>query len=222
MKKVICADAEKYIHEHFMSAGVKIPSVFTSLPDAEETGMAMGYWEVWFRTNVRLICQNLAPEGYAIFYQTDRKYKGHLLSKSEMVISAATAAGCKTIFHRIALTTKVGAKCPFRPGFTHLIAVSKEGTVGTIQLPETFEAGRKVYDNATGLEACRVAFEFLAHHDIREVWDFYCGRGSIQFVGERKFGMKVHSIDIDNRQCAQAERFINALDELNFTEWQKH
>lgn len=180
------------------------PSVFTSLPDPDETGMDFATWRGWFWDGVALAIWATDPDGYAIFYQTDRRHDGILESKASMVTSAAKACGAAVVWHKIAVRRM--SIDLFRPAYTHLIAVSVNGKAGR-PTPDVFNAGAKVYPNATDQASLDVALNFLAARGIREIADPYCGRGSIPLAAALR-GIDSTGVDIDPAQIDAAEELI--------------
>jgi hypothetical protein len=74
--KVICKDSINYLKEQS-----EVSSIITSLPDKEEVGMSLEEWKNWYMDTVRLIFDKINKNSYAIFYQTNRKYKGTIKEK---------------------------------------------------------------------------------------------------------------------------------------------
>ncbi|MFT4288142.1 hypothetical protein [Nocardioides sp.] len=181
-----------------------VPSVFTSLPDAAETGMDIDTWRTWFVNAASYAILATHRHGYAIFYQTDRRHDGRLLSKAALVVEAAHRVGAEVVWHKIAVRRM--SVDLFRPGYSHLIAVSVAGRAGKAT-PDVFKAGSKVYPNATDSEALGVALGFLDRQGIEAVADPYCGRGSIAWAASRR-GMASWSVDIDPAQVDAAETLI--------------
>lgn len=110
-RTVICGDATAFIKKENW-----FQSVVTSLPDAEETNMDLSVWQKWFIECVSELVSK--TKEYAIFYQTDRKINGELVSKANLVFKGIERAGGKILFHKIILRRGVGKIDLFRPGFT--------------------------------------------------------------------------------------------------------
>lgn len=198
-RTVICADATEFLRDSKC-----FPAVVTSLPDAEETNMELSKWRQWFIDCVKTIAAK--TETYAIFYQTDRKADGVLHSKAALVFKAAEMAGANVVWHKIVLRRQPGGVDLFRPGFTHLICVSKKGKSGKATA-DVFERGKMIYDNAMGLNAVRAALGFIKEvGKVSSVVDPFCGRGTILAAAE-KMGMGAVGVDIDEKQCQYAREF---------------
>lgn len=189
----------------------QLSSVFTSIPDMEEINQKKPDDYInWFKNRALDIMQKTDPNGYCIFYQTDRKKKGGLISKSSLLLQVASTLDLKVIYHKICTTTKPGKTNFFRPGYTHLICFSKKGTSGRAT-PDVFPSGKKIYKNATGFGACIEAFSFLQKKRINLVYDLFCGAGSIAFIGKKYFDMEVISVDIDPDQCRKTEELLKTI-----------
>lgn len=204
--QVINKDASKYLN------GLEdlLPSVFTSIPDPEEIGGSILEYEDFFKTIAAKIMVKTDPDGYAIFYQTDRKFEGGIISKAHLLMQVAKDYGLKLIYHKICFTVEPGKKHLFRPGYTHLLCFSQNGTCGNVS-PDVFHAGKKIYSNATGFNACQEVFSFLKKKDIHLVYDLFCGRGSIAYIGKRYFDIEVISVDIDPDQCKKTEELLSTI-----------
>lgn len=176
------------------------PAVFTSMPDAAELDLPIDRWRDWFAHAARRTIATVAPKGYAVFYQTDRRVDGSTQDKGALIAAAAESVGANVVWHKIAVATR-GVSL-FRPAYTHLIAVSVKGTAGR-PTADVFDKGAKVYPNATDDAACDVAMSFLVSKGVGHVFDPFCGRGSIAYHAAR-FGMSSLSIDIDPEQVKQA------------------
>jgi len=92
-RQVICADANDYLRVLKNTDGT-----ITSLPDWDETNINnVCLWEEWFIGTVRYILSKLTDDGYAFFYQSDRKYEGKLIDKSYLCNVAARQAGAPSL-----------------------------------------------------------------------------------------------------------------------------
>lgn len=193
---------ENYDAEVFLDKYIGLPSVITSLPDHDEVDMSIDYWRGWFVAMVYKIIANLADNEYAIFYQTDRKYKGELIDKSYLCNVAAREVGAKSIFHKIVLKQEPDTINLFRPSYTHLLCYSKHNKSGKAQ-PDVIYAGKMLYKNAMGFNACKLALNFLKMKGINKVVDPFCGQGSVVKIAY-DLGFDVVGNDIDKEQCIKA------------------
>jgi hypothetical protein len=187
-------------------------SVFTSLPDAAEMDWPILHWRGWFEQAVEQTVLSVPRTGYAIFYQTDRRVDGHIESKAALVANGARAAGARVVWHKIAVAT-TGASL-FRPGYTHLIAVSVKGNAGK-PTPDVFSKGSKIYRDATDRASIAVGLDFLERAGVEQVADPFCGRGSIAY-GAALRGLHSTSIDIDGAQVAAARILLQDVADVSW------
>ena len=203
-KEIICADALPWLSEHR-----NVGAVVTSLPDQNEIpNLTDEAWQRWFVDGARHCLLSTSPSAPTIFYQTDRKRDGVLISKAFLLLKAAELEGHSLLWHKIVLRRAVGKVDMFRPGFTHLMAFSRSGRSGSV-LPDVLDRGQMVYPNAMGLDAARFALEFARSRSTR-LLDPFCGRGTVPTLADF-LGMEATGVDIDPEQCRHAR-------ELQFTE----
>lgn len=183
----------------------RMDAVFTSLPDAAETGQPMEVWESWFaEAAVRTIAAT-DPHGVAVFYQTDRRHKGAITSKASLIVEAAREAGARVLWHKVAVATE-GVSL-FRPSYTHLIAVSAALSAGR-PTPDVFRKGSTLYPNATDSAALAVGMDLIERRTPgAHVFDPFCGMGSIAHAAAVR-GYQTTSIDIDRDQVEKAAAVI--------------
>lgn len=196
-RTVVCADATTWIKEQD-----RLDSTVTSLPDWDEVNMGFTNWLDWFADCVLNICTRV-QNGYAVFYQTDRKYQSKLVSKSNMVISAALRAGLDLKQHKIILRRGEGKVDLFRPTYTHLMVFSR-GAKQPPPYPDVFERGMMTYPNAMGLTAARYAVGLCVGVS-DTIFDPFCGRGTILAVAN-KLGLNAVGVDILEEQCEFARK----------------
>jgi len=193
----ICRDALPWL-----SANRDVGTIVTSLPDSDEMGMALDEWTQWFVNAVTACMNSASDKSCSIFYQTDRKIDGRLVSKSHLCFKAAELAGVHCLWHKIALRQAVGSISLYRPSFTHMIAFSRMASSGTAR-HDVIEAGHFAYPNAAGHAAARFCVEFAALSSNRLV-DPFCGRGTFVHAAAAA-GMSALGIDIDPAQIRDAE-----------------
>lgn len=197
-REIICADALQW-----MRGPIAPGSVVTSLPDAEEIGLDHAAWADWFRRGAYYAMRLARPDSPAIFYQTDRKAKGALLSKPFLLMQAAEHAGMRLLWHKIVMRREPGKVDIHRPGYSHLMAFSEKGKPGAAS-PDIIARGQMVYPNAMGLIAARFACSF-AGASCGRIIDPFCGRGSIPAMANA-LGFSALGCDIDPAQCEHARK----------------
>jgi len=198
-RRIECGDALPWLRAH-----ADCGAVVTSLPDADEIGASMGDWAAWFREAAAACARGASPGAPAIFYQTDRKAGGGLHSKALLVMEAASAAGSRLLWHKIVLARAPGLVDIRRPGYSHLIAVSRSGKPGKASPDVIGNPGQRAYANGLGLNVAIFACRFAAL-SARRIVDPFCGRGTIPATAEA-LGLEAIGIDIDPAQCDHARR----------------
>lgn len=196
--RFICSDALPWLEENH-----NVGSIVTSLPDAEEIGVGIPEWALWFRRAAALCMMSASPDAVAVFYQTDRKCAGELHSKAALLFRAAEDAGVHAIWHKIILRRKPGATDIHRPGFTHMVAFTKGAKPGAAT-PDVIERGTMAYPNAMGVNAAKVALASAMRCGLRVV-DPFCGRGTVPKIADA-MGMDAVGIDIDPQQISLASK----------------
>lgn len=193
---IICADALEWLTKQNNIGGV-----VTSLPDADEVGLSLAEWRIWFVQAATLVMKKVDLSAPAVFYQTDRKMDGEWVSKSYLLIKASEHAKTRLLWHKIVLRREVGGVDLFRPGYTHLMAFSHEAGPGTATF-DVMTAGRMIYKNAMGLDAAIFACRFVSRYT-RTITDPFCGRGTVPAVADA-LGLVAVGVDIDAEQCNYA------------------
>jgi len=193
VEKIINNDTVKWLEEVS-----DLNCVVTSMPDSEETNMNTKEWIDWFIN----VATNLMKksETYSIFYQTDRKIKGTLMSKTSLLFDAAKKAGVRLLWHKIVLKVKVGKINLYRPGYTHLLCFSKEKDSGKAT-PDVIECGKMFYKNSIGDNVLKFIFSYLKKDkDIKTIVDPFCGQGSI-LCSAKENGYNVTGVEILPEYC---------------------
>ena len=197
MKTIICADALDWMPR----CGLR-GSVVTSLPDADEVGLPVTDWSSWFLVAANAAMNLAADDAVAVFYQTDRKKDGRIISKADLLFRCASDAGLGLLWHKIVLRRSVGACDLHRPTYSHLIAFSRAGRPGHAS-PDVMTAGAILYQNAMGLDAAKFAVAFAGGSG-SVIIDPFCGRGTVPAVAEA-MGIPSIGVDISADQCRAAE-----------------
>lgn len=163
-------------------------------------------WRDWFMDALATCLIVTGGEYPAVFYVTDRRHIGAIVSKADMVFAAAGVAGYECLWHKIALRRDPGKIDLHRPTYSHLIAVGPPGTRPGRATPDVFDRGPVSYPNGMGRHAAEVAVSFVAKHAKGSpVVNPYCGRGTILRAASDA-GLGSVGIDIDREQCDYAER----------------
>lgn len=201
-RKIIVADSLKWLAGQ---PNGSISNVVTGICDMGETQMTMDQYLDFFRKVSGLIFKKLNPKGYAIFIQTDRKYQRSWIDKSYILTSMAQQAGFKMVWHKIVLHRGVGRTDLHRPTYAHMLCYTKTGNPGAA-FPDVIDVSKKLYKNATPLEAARLAIEFVKKNSKagKTVLDPFVGRGTVVALANQ-VGLDAIGIDIDPVQAKKAE-----------------
>ena len=212
-REIICADAIEWMQARGRIDGA---CAITSLPDVSELGQTLAMWREWFVNAARLVVGSVPDESAALFFQSDIKRDGVWIDKGALVIRAAEDAGARVLFHKIVCRRPPGMLTQGRPGFTHLIAVSR-----TMQCPDTLpipdvipDAGRSLWVRAMGVRAAAHAVRFAKDHvGAKVIFDPFCGVGTIPAVANA-LGLDAIGVELAKKRCEQSREQAVKLAEL--------
>lgn len=212
-RDVVCADSLPWMAARGVIADA---CAITSLPDVSETGISLPAWRDWFVGAVKQVVDSVAADRTAIFFQSDIKHDGRWIDKGAMVIRAAEDAGASVLFHKIVCRRPPGMLTQGRPGFTHLIAVSREMRCpDVLNIPDVIvDAGRQPWIRAMGIRAAAHAVRFARDHGRAfTIFDPFCGVGTVLAVAN-ELGLHAIGIEKAKKRCALAEQLVVSRDEL--------
>ncbi len=212
-REVHCADAIPWLRGCGVIPGA---SAVTSLPDVSEVGLALPVWREWFLEAVRLVVEAVPAEGVALFFQSDIKRDGAWIDKGAMVVRAAEDAGARVLFHKIVCRRPPGLLTYGRPGFTHLIAVSRAlRCPEVLALPDIItDAGRQPWVRAMGIRAAAHAVRFA--RDVagaKTILDPFCGVGTVPAVANA-LGLAAIGIEKSRKRAEQSRLLTVRPEEL--------
>jgi hypothetical protein len=212
-REVICADAIPWLQARGPIPGA---CAVTSLPDVSEVGMPLPVWRTWFLAAVQLVVDAVPDESAAVFFQSDIKRDGAWIDKGGLVIRAAEDAGARILFHKIVCRRQPGQLTLGRPGYTHLIAVSRAMRCpDQLPIPDVIvDAGRQPWVRAMGIRAAAHAVRF-AREQVRAsvVLDPFCGVGTVLAVANA-LGLDALGVERSTRRCALARDLAVTAEEL--------
>lgn len=188
----------------------------TSLPDVSEIGKTLPVWREWFVNAVRLVVNAVPDDSAALFFQSDIKRHGVWIDKGGLVIRAAEDVGAHVLFHKIVCRRPPGMLTQGRPGFTHLIAVSKTMRCPDIlPIPDVItDTGRSLWVRGMGVRAAAHAVRFARDHvGAKLVFDPFCGVGTIPAVAN-SLGLDALGIELAKKRCEQSRAQTVPLAEL--------
>lgn len=202
-REIICADAIAWMRARGRIDGA---CAVTSLPDVSELGKTLPVWREWFLTAVRLVVDAVPADSAALFFQSDIKRDGAWIDKGALVIRAAEDAGARVLFHKIVCRRPPGMLTQGRPGFSHLIAVSKAMKCPDIlPIPDVVpDAGRSLWVRAMGVRAAAHAVRFARDQvGAKLIFDPFCGVGTIPTVANA-LGLDALGIELAKKRCEQS------------------
>lgn len=202
-REIVCADAIAWMQARGRIDGA---CAVTSVPDVSEIGRTLPVWREWFLNAVRLVVDAVPDDSAAVFFQSDIKRDGVWIDKGALVIRAAEDAGARVLFHKIVCRRPPGMLTHGRPGFTHLIAVSRQMKCPDILLiPDVIaDAGRSLWVRAMGVRAAAHAVRFA--RDLvgaKLIFDPFCGVGTIPAVANA-LGVDALGVELSKKRCEQS------------------
>ena len=210
---VHCAEAIAWMKANGRIAGA---CAVTSLPDVSEVGLALPAWRTWFLEGVRLVVESVPDEGAALFFQSDIKRDGVWVDKGALVTRAAEDAGARVLFHKIVCRRPPGMLTYGRPGYTHLIAVSRAlACSDVLPIPDIItDAGRLTWVRAMGVRAAAHAVRFARDQaGAATIFDPFCGVGTVLAVANA-LGLDALGVEKSRKRCEQARELTVAAGEL--------
>jgi hypothetical protein len=211
-REIVCADAIAWMQARGRIDGA---CAVTSLPDVSELGKTLPVWREWFLHGVRLVVESVPDESAALFFQSDIKRDGAWIDKGALVIRAAEDAGARVLFHKVVCRRPPGLLTQGRPGFTHLIAVSRAMKCpDTLPIPDVIpDAGRSLWVRAMGVRAAAHAVRFARDQvGAKLIFDPFCGVGTIPAVANA-LGLDALGIELAKKRCEQShEQVVTAAD----------
>lgn len=202
-REVHCAEAVAW-----MTGRSQIPGTcaITSLPDVSEVGLSLPAWREWFMDTTRRVVDSVPEESVSVFFQSDIKRDGRWIDKGALVIRAAEDAGAHVLFHKIICRRPPGQLTLGRPGYTHMIAVSR-----AMKCPDAvpiadvvLDAGRQTWVRAMGIRAAAHAVRFVRDYaGASTIFDPFCGIGTVLAVANA-LGLDALGVEMSRKRSEQA------------------
>jgi len=196
-RTVHCADALAWLRDAALAPD---HAILTSLPDASELRrLTFEQWRSWFVDAARLVIAATPPRSAAVFYQTDVKRDGQWIDKAFLVQQATLAESAHVVFHKIVCRAPAGIATHARPGYAHLLCISRElrddPDHATPDVLPTL--GRMTWPRAIGLDAARFAVAWLRDRaNARTVVNPFCGVGTTLAVAN-ELGLDAIGVEIN-------------------------
>jgi hypothetical protein len=191
-------------------------SVVASLPDVSEVGLTLDAWRLFFLEAAKLSLLAASARGVAVFFQTDLKREGRWISKSALVMRAAEELGIPMLWHKIVCRREVGQPVQGRPGFSHLMAFSREARDEAPRATADVlpDLGTMPWSHSMGTRAAESAMRFIrfASPETTTVLVPFCGIGTALAVAN---GAGYDAVGVEkNRKRAVLARTLT-LDPAN-------
>lgn len=203
LREVHCAEAIGWLRERGRIEGA---CAITSLPDVSEVNLSLPAWRAWFLGAVTLVVDAVPDTSAALFFQSDIKRDGVWVDKGAMVIRAAEDAGAHILFHKIVCRRPPGVLTYGRPGYTHLIAVSRAMKCpDVLPLPDIItDAGALPWVRAMGVRAAGQAVRFARDQvGATLIVDPFCGVGTV-LAAANALGVDALGVELSRKRCEQA------------------
>lgn len=212
-REIHCAEAMAWMQARGRMDGA---CAVTSLPDVSEVGKSLPVWREWFLGAVRATIDLVPEASAALFFQSDIKRDGIWIDKGALVIRAAEDAGARLLFHKIVCRRPPGMLTMGRPGFTHLIAVSRAMRCPEVlPIPDIIaDAGRAPWVRAMGIRAAAHAVRFARDQvGARVIVDPFCGVGTIPAVANA-LGLDAVGVELARKRAEQARALMVSAPDL--------
>lgn len=212
-RTVHCADALPWMKERGVIEGA---CAVTSLPDVSEVSLALPAWRAWFLEAARQVVGLVPDDRVAVFFQSDIKHDGQWIDKGAMVVRAAEEAGARVLFHKIVCRRPPGTLTMGRPGFTHLIAVSRSRRCpDVLPIPDVIvDPGRAPWVRAMGIRAAAHAVRFARDQaGATTIVDPFCGVGTVLAVANA-LGLDAIGVEKARKRAEQSRELQVAEHEL--------
>ncbi|AOS44273.1 DNA methylase [Lacunisphaera limnophila] len=211
-REIVCADAIAWMKAR---GRIDRACAVTSVPDVSEIGRTLPVWREWFLDAVRLVVDAVPDDSAALFFQSDIKRDGIWIDKGALVIRAAEDAGARVLFHKVVCRRPPGMLTHGRPGYTHLIAVSRAMVCPDILLiPDVIsDAGRSLWIRAMGVRAAAHAVRFARDQvGAQLIFDPFCGVGTVPAVANA-LGLDALGVELSKKRCEQSrEQTVTTAD----------
>lgn len=212
-REVFCTDAIPWLKTNGRMADA---CAVTSLPDVSELQLPLNEWRAWFLEATRLVIDCVPDTSAAIFFQSDIKRDGGWIDKGALIVRAAEDAGARVLFHKIVCRRTPGLLTFGRPGFTHLIAVSRAMICpDNLPIPDIIvDAGRLPWVRAMGVRAAAHAVRFARDQvGAKTIVDPFCGVGTVLAVANN-LGLAAVGVEKARKRSEQARALTIASSEM--------
>lgn len=181
-------------------------AIVTSMPDSSELRLDVDAWAAWFTETARVICNAVADDGVAVFFQTDVKLGGRWIDKAFLIQLGAQQAGTQLLWHKIVCRAPAGVVTRGRPAYAHLLCFSRNLQLDNAQATADVlpRLGEMTWPRAMGIAACEMTAQFLLSSTAcRTVIDPFCGVGTMLAVANA-YGLDAIGVELSAKRAEQA------------------
>lgn len=185
-------------------------AIVTSLPDSSELRGDVDAWTVWFTETARLICNTVADDAVAVFFQTDVKREGRWVDKAFLIQLGAQQSGTHLLWHKIVCRAPAGVITRGRPAYAHLLCFSRNLQLDNARATADVlpRLGEMTWPRAMGIAACETTAQFLLDNTgCRTVIDPFCGVGSMLAVANA-YGLDAVGVELSDKRAQQARTLL--------------
>ena len=154
----------------------------------------------------------LGPIGGLIGFALGAMMDGQegVVSQGNIRPGAAEAAGARVLFHKLICRRPPGTLTLGRPGYTHMIAVSRAlRCPDVLPIPDIItDAGRQPWVRAMGVRAAAHAVRFARDQAAAKIiFDPFCGVGTVLAVANR-LGLDALGVEKAKKRCEQSRQLV--------------
>lgn len=183
-----------------------LDTVITGIPDLSEitdyTPDNMENYRGFVAEVVQLLAAKVRPDQFIIFIQTDRRRDGVWIDKAFEIQTVMKSQGVPLRFHKIIINKK-GIDL-YRVGFSHVLAFSRSARYSK-RMPDIFEAGFRLWANATPLTPVVALMELMQRQGVRRIIDPFAGLGTVGLVANI-YGIRSWNIELDPGHYKEMKR----------------
>jgi hypothetical protein len=203
-RKILCENSLVWLKNQ---QDYSLPNVITGIPDIDELNVSIDKYFEFFDDITQLLMNKVKPDCYIIFIQTDRKYNKQWIDKSTLLNNIAKKNNIPLLWHKIVLNRPVNSTHIQRPTYSHFMCYSKTKGPG-LATPDIIDGGKKLYKNATSLNAAVNAVKFILGNSNNDtILDPFVGQGTIVAVAN-EYNLNAIGIDINPEQCEKSKLLV--------------
>lgn len=196
IRKIITGDAITWFKAQQNDS---LDTVVVGPPDIRDMDMLLTEYLEWYREVVDLTLRKTKPDGFTIFYHTDRKelYNGETIQKADLTKAAAQFYHrIKPLWHTIAIKHPPGTIDKDRNSYTNILCYTKQKQDSHYNnLVDLIEDGKQYYPDSMGESATEYIIKFINQYKhIKNIIIPFSGSGTVPAMAN-KYGLNAIGID---------------------------